>query len=92
MQFEKDIEAQLVAGVERLGGLCKKVGDDGWPDRLCILPRGLSIWVELKRPDGRRSKLQEWNVARLQRLGHDARFLESSEAVEEFLRELKNRR
>ena len=40
MILESDIEQRLVHGIEELGGLCIKVGQDGWPDRLCILPGG----------------------------------------------------
>ena len=68
--MESDIEARLVKGLEKMGGQCIKLGQDGWPDRLCVLPGGQVCWVELKRPDGRASGAQRWRAVLLRRLGH----------------------
>ena len=70
MVFESDIERLLVDGVERIGGACIKLGQDGWPDRLVVLSDGRVVWVELKRPDGQVDPLQKWRAARLRKLGH----------------------
>ena len=70
MIYESDIERKLVTGVEKLGGVCLKHGQDGWPDRVVLLPGGLTIWVETKRPDGRVADLQKWRAAKLRKLGH----------------------
>jgi hypothetical protein len=54
---ERTIEVALVEAVQALGGICEKVqviGKRGWPDRLCILPGGLIILAEIKRPYGGR--------------------------------------
>jgi hypothetical protein len=69
MIFESDIERRLVTGVEKLGGICLKHGQDGWPDRIAILPNGGVVWVETKRPDGKVASIQKWRHATLRKLG-----------------------
>lgn len=54
-ELEVSVEDYLVAGVEKLGGECLKLevkGRRGWPDRLCVLPGGVHMFIELKRPKG----------------------------------------
>lgn len=89
MIFESDIEALLVRGVEKLGGLCPKFGMDGWPDRVVILPGGQLVWVEMKRPDGRVADLQKWRAATLRKLGQRVEIPASKEAVQQLLDEWK---
>lgn len=69
MVFEKDIEQTLTREVKRRGGLSIKVGNDGLPDRLILLPGGVVFFAEVKRSDGRTSKLQDIWIARIERLG-----------------------
>ena len=63
-ELEKDIERKLRIMVERHGGLCLKWTCPGWagvPDRIVLLPGGVLIFVELKRPKGGRlGALQKW--------------------------------
>lgn len=86
MVFESEIEQKLVSGVEKLGGACIKVGVEGWPDRLVVLPHGITVWVETKRPDGRVADLQKWRAAKLRKIGHHVEIPKSKEAVEKLLR------
>ena len=88
MVYESDIEQALVTGIESMGGQCIKHGQDGWPDRIVVLPRGQTIWVELKRPDGRVAPLQQWRSAKLRKLGHRVETPYSKEDVETLLQEL----
>lgn len=82
------MEKKLRLGVERLGGVCWKMGgEEGMPDRIVLLPGGRTIWVETKRPSGRLSGMQLYQHGRLHRLGQDVRVLWSAEAVEEFIKE-----
>ena len=71
--LEKEIEQKLKKMIERHGGLCLKWVCPGWtgvPDRICILPGGRVIFVELKRPKGGvRSKMQIWWAKKLSALG-----------------------
>lgn len=86
--LETDIESRLVRGVEKRGGICLKVGFDGWPDRLCLLPGGRVVWVETKRPGGTASGAQRWRVARLRRMGFRAEIPYTADAVDEILESL----
>jgi Holliday junction resolvase len=54
---ENAVESELVRRVESAGGACEKVqspGSRGFFDRLVILPGGLVVFVECKRPQGGR--------------------------------------
>ena len=67
-QLEKDIERKLRRMVESRGGWCLKWVCPGWsgvPDRIILLPGGLVMFVELKRPKGGKysamqEKWREW--------------------------------
>lgn len=51
--LEKDLEEKLKKYVRAKGGLCLKwvsPGYTGVPDRICFLPGGRIVFVELKRP------------------------------------------
>jgi hypothetical protein len=89
MVYESDIEARLVNGAEKLGGVCLKMGQDGWPDRVVALPNGVTVWVELKRPDGRVATLQQWRRKQLRRIGHRVETPKSMEDVERLLEDLR---
>lgn len=71
--LEKDIEKGLGRMIGRAGGLCLKwvcPGFAGVPDRICVLPGGNIIFVELKRPKGGVvAARQEWWAAKLRSLG-----------------------
>lgn len=54
-QLENEVEGHLRRRVEKAGGLCVKFLPDfarGFPDRIVLLPRGVLVWVETKRPQG----------------------------------------
>lgn len=65
MVAERNIERALVKRVKELGGQVRKVvwqGRRGAPDRLVLLPKKRGprlLFVELKAPKGKLSKLQE---------------------------------
>lgn len=77
--LEKDIEQKLIRMVKRYGGRCPKwvsPGFSGVPDRLVLLPGGLIIFVETKRPkDGRVAVLQRMWGKWLVELGFLHRFV-----------------
>lgn len=71
--LEKDIENALRKAVDNAGGWCLKWVCPGWagvPDRLVLLPGGVVIFVETKRPiGGVLSARQKWWRRELTRLG-----------------------
>ena len=51
--LERDIEDYLIKRVKAMGGEVRKVqwlGRNSAPDRLVMLPRSNTVWVELKNP------------------------------------------
>lgn len=74
--LEKEIEKKLVDTIKRHRGLCLKWVCPGWagvPDRIILLPGGRIYFVETKRPrGGKLSRMQEWWLGRLRRLGFPA--------------------
>lgn len=68
--LEKDIEQKLRRLVESHRGWCLKWVCPGWtgvPDRILLLPGGVVMFVELKRPKGGRysamqDKWRDWLV------------------------------
>jgi len=65
--------------------VCLKHGQDGWPDRIVMLPHGTLVWVELKRPKGTLKGLQKYRAAQLEKLGQRVVCLYSVAEVNEFM-------
>lgn len=89
---ESDLEKRLKDKIEQLGGLCFKwvsPGRRGVPDRICILPKGRTIFVEMKAPNGRLSPLQKKRIQELESLKHEVRVLYSKQKVDEFIKEIE---
>ena len=87
MEFERDVEQSLVREVKRLGGQAIKVGYDGLPDRLILLPGGHAFFAELKRRGGRTSKLQDVWIERIKKLGFRVYVPKTKEEVRVMIRE-----
>ncbi|MCI7638714.1 MAG: VRR-NUC domain-containing protein [Clostridiales bacterium] len=88
---ESTVEARLVREVKKRGGLCYKFtspGNPGVPDRIVILPGGITVYVELKTEIGRLAKIQKWQIEELRRRGAAVRVLKGMEQVMEFLGEV----
>ena len=90
---ERAVEAELVARVERLGGVCEKVmcvGKRGFFDRLIVLPvRGgppRIIFAEIKRPRfGRVAPHQQQYYDRFKALGVEVYFVRNSADIDRLL-------
>ena len=89
---ENEVEAYLRRQVEKLGGLCLKIPADymrGIPDRIVLLPHGVLVWVETKRPSGGRVSGSQLVVHEmLRRLGQQVVIVWSKEDADELLHRL----
>ena len=88
---EREIENYLRLGVKKLRGIAFKFispGNAGVPDRIVIMPKGKIYFVELKKPGGGTSPLQELQIDRLTDLGHSVYVIDSKEGVDRFLDEI----
>ena len=89
---ESDIEAALRGGVALLGGIAYKFvspGRRGVPDRLVVMPNGVTVYVELKAPGEKPEPHQEREHQRLRERGHRVYVIDSLEGVRQLLEELK---
>lgn len=76
--------------VERAGGMALKFpyAPSGWPDRMVLLPGGVVLFFELKRPKGGRLEpLQPWWHAQLRKLGFEVHLCNTKAAVDSALEE-----
>ena len=85
---EKAIERYLTDPVRDMGGVCLKYsnpGMAGYPDRVCLLPGGVTVWIELKSRDGRLSGIQRIRIAGMRRMGHTVCVCKSKEDIDSVL-------
>lgn len=87
---ESTIENALVKRVKELGGKCEKFTSPNRravPDRLVTLPGNVIIFVELKAPGKKPTKLQDKDHRERKSLGCDVRVIDSKEAANAFPRQ-----
>ena len=85
---EKTIEDYLSRQVQKHGGKSYKFSSParrGVPDRINVWPGGVVDFVEVKRPDGKLSKLQELEIADLRALNANVYVVWSKEDVREYI-------
>ncbi|KGN98420.1 hypothetical protein HQ36_02055 [Porphyromonas gingivicanis] len=91
---EKAIEQYLVDSVKKLGGVCLKYSNPGmvgYPDRVCLLPGGDTLWVELKSKGETLRKLQTVRIHKMVSIGHKVHVCDSKEMIDEILKPYKGR-
>jgi hypothetical protein len=89
---EKEIETHFVKRVKALGGYSYKfrsVTQRGVADRIACLPNGQTWFVELKKPGGRLSPLQEIFAEQMAATGQHYAVLWSKEDVDGWERKIK---
>ena len=69
-----------------LGVRSIKMGFDGWPDRVFLLPLGRVVWIEFKRPGGVVRKRQRGRIKTLQAIGHWAALIDNKEEAFNYVR------
>lgn len=89
---EREVEGHLRREAERRGGRCVKFVpdvDNGMPDRILMLPGGILVWVETKKPKGGKvSSLQREQHRRLRALGQRVEVVWTKEEADALLEEL----
>lgn len=92
MDRERDVERLLCTLVAEAGGRCEKFIPDansGMPDRLIMLPGGVLVWAETKRPQGGRlSALQRYQHGQLRKLGQRVEVVWSKDQARKLVEEL----
>ena len=89
---EKYLERKLCAEVKAMGGIAYKFvspGRRGVPDRMCVLPGGRVVFVELKSYGKKPTPLQEIEIGRLKDLGFEVFVIDSSEKLDKLISRLK---
>ena len=87
-ESEKTLEARLVREIEARGGMALKYTSQyhrGIPDRICLLPGGVTIFVELKSTGQKPTKLQQHAIAKLSGLGFWCAVISRTETLEKLL-------
>jgi hypothetical protein len=86
---ERQVENHLKKVVEASGGIAIKlspIGYVGIPDRLVLLPGGVLIFVEVKRPKGGVvAPLQVWWANKLKKLGFRHEFALTQDDVDRII-------
>ena len=85
---EKVIEDYLVKATSKIGGRAYKFespGRRGVPDRICVFPHGVVVFVECKSPTGRLSVLQDEEIKYLRRKGQQAVVINSRPKVDKLM-------
>ena len=86
--LERDIERYLVRRVKDLGGVAYKFTSPsrrGVPDRLCVFPDGISVFIECKAPGKKPTVLQTHEIERLRNLGQQVFVVDSKESIDEIV-------
>jgi hypothetical protein len=87
---EKYLERKLVERIKAHGGLCLKfasVTEAGYPDRLCLMPHGQTLWVELKTTGRKPTKLQEIRHQELRERGFAVYVVDDMITLEQAVRD-----
>lgn len=82
---EKAIEKYLFDRVKQIDGVCLKYSNPnmaGYPDRVVLLPGGITAWIELKSTGKMPNALQQIRIGELKLLGHHVFVIDSREMVD----------
>ena len=88
IESEKTLEARLVREIEARGGMALKYTSQfhrGIPDRICLMPGGVTFFVELKSTGKKPTKLQDHAMDKLEKLGFLTRIVDSTESLDRLL-------
>lgn len=83
--LERDLERYFTAACKKRGLMTLKLNvrfSRGWPDRVVILQNERVLWVELKRPGGKTSALQDLVHTELRKRKHQVHVIDSKEGID----------
>lgn len=89
---EKAIESMVTRTISHFGGKAYKwvsPMNKGVPDRICFLPGGLVIAIEVKAPMQTTRKLQKKVIKDLRAMGHEVLVIENSKEATALYHRLK---
>lgn len=66
------------------------MGSNGWPDRIVMVPPGITAYGEAKATDGKLRKLQEIRQRDLRELGFICEMIKYDEDITRFIQMVKN--
>jgi len=92
METEKQVESYLKQEIAKLGGEAYKFVSPGRKfvvDRICVCPRGIIVFVEVKGNGKEPTPPQMREIERLQKKGHEACWVNSRERVDELINVIK---
>ena len=92
---EKSVERKLVELTKLSGSLCIKLLTyqfTGLPDRMCLFPGGIIIFVELKTTGEKPRKIQLAVHRMLRNLGFRVEVIDTIKGVEDLIKEIENER
>lgn len=92
---EKAIERYLADCVREQGGVCLKYSNPGmvgYPDRICLLPGGVTVWMELKSKGEALEAVQKVRIRQMGEIGHKVYVCDSKESIDAVLDDYKNGR
>lgn len=88
IESEKVLEKKLVREVRKVAGWCIKLLPNfvsGIPDRMCLLPHGRIIFVEMKGTGEEPSPIQFYVHSRLRRIGFTVLVIDSTSGINELI-------
>lgn len=88
---ESKIEAHLKKEIAKINGLCLKwvaPGTRGVPDRIIIMPKGKTYFIEMKQEKGKLHPLQKYVHKQFATRGHSVYVLWSKQDVDDFISEV----
>jgi hypothetical protein len=91
--LEREIEKFLVEEIQKLGGIAYKFTSPARrsvPDRLCVMPNGEVIFIEVKKETGKLTKGQVREHERLRNLLQQVETVYSKDDISYILNEWKD--
>lgn len=88
MNDEKIVESYLRNEVQKRGAECIKIECNfmiGMPDRICTLPNGKVVWVEVKAKGEKPRKIQLFCHEKLRKAGQAVEVVDSKEQVDDLI-------